>query len=158
MTERDDSLVKVAFRVAGGGEVGVETPWARRVGVNTYVLDNLLWYAYGISVGDTFEAIPSGGGLPEFTRVIAKSGNRTIRVVLKPSAKESAASQAVLDRLRTMGCDYEGMNSAYIAVNIAPAVSLQDVCRFLTDRDVQWEHADPTYEDLYPDDSGQQHG
>jgi hypothetical protein len=149
MTDRDDDLAKVAFRIAGGGEVDVETPWARRVGVNTYVLDNLPWYAYGISVGDTFEAIPSGDGLPEFTRVIAKSGNRTVRVILKPSAKESAASQAVLDRLRAMGCDYEGMNSSYIAVNIPPNVSLDEVCSFLTDRDQQWEHADPTYEDLH---------
>ena len=151
MTEGDDNLAKVAFRVVIGDDVEVETPWARRIGVNTYALDNLPWYAYGISVGDTFEAIPTDDGFPEFTRVIAKSGNRTVRVILKPSAKESPASQAVLDRFIAMGCEYEGMDNSYVAVNIPPSVSLADVCRFITDCGLQWEHADPTYDDLYPD-------
>src|SRR5262245_45887949 len=152
MTDVDQDLAKVVFRVVRGDDVDVDTPWARRIGVNTYVLDNLPWYAYGISVGDTFEAMPAGDGLPEFTRVIAKSGNRTVRVIFKPSAKESPASQAVLDHLVAMGCVYEEMDGSYIAVNIPPSVSFADVCSFLTDVAVQWEHADPTHADLYPDD------
>ena len=122
------------------------------MGANTYVLDNLPWYAYGISVGDTFEAIPAGDGLPEFTRVIAKSGNRTVRVILKPSVQESSASQAILDELVAMGCEYEGMDGSYIAVNIPPSVLFAEVCSSLTGGGLQWEHADPTYADLYPDE------
>src|SRR5262249_5727770 len=128
MADGNSELAKVAFRVVQGDNVDVETPWARRVGANTYVLDNLPWYAYGISLGDTFEALPAEDGLPEFTRVVEKSGNRTIRIILKPSAKESVASRSVLDQLVAMGCEYEGMNGSYVAVNIPPTVALSDVC------------------------------
>ena len=152
MSKEDDNLAKVAFRVGEGDDVEVETPWARKVGVNTFVLDNLPWFAYGISAGDTFEAIPAGDGLPEFTRVLEKSGNRTVRVILKPSVKESPESQAVLDHLVAMGCEYEGMNGSYFAVNIPPRVEFADVCAFLTEGKLQWEHADPTYAELHPDE------
>jgi hypothetical protein len=45
----------VVFRVEDGESVYVETPWARHLGQNEYELDNLPWYAYGISLGDVFE-------------------------------------------------------------------------------------------------------
>ena len=66
--------------------------------------------------------------------------------------KESPASQAVLDHLIAMGCEYEGMNGSYFAVNIPPLVEFADVCAFLTEGNLQWEHADPTYAELHPDE------
>jgi hypothetical protein len=142
----DEDLAKVVLR---DGEQ-VETPWARKVGENRYVLDNIPWFAYRVSLGDTVEALPTSDGLPEFTRVLVKSGNRTLRILLKPSAKESSASKAILDQLLGMGCSYEGANASFVGVNIPPQVSLPEVCAFLTGKSVRWEHADPAYEDLHP--------
>jgi hypothetical protein len=76
-------------------------------------------------------------------------------VILNPPANESAESKAILDRLQAMGCDYEGMNSSYVAVNIPPAADFHEVCEFLTDTGQNWEHADPTYTELHSkDDAG----
>ena len=56
---------------------------------------------------------------------------------------------SVLDQLVAMGCEYEGMNGSYIAVNVPPTTALPNVCSFLSTGHVQWEHADPTYEELH---------
>jgi hypothetical protein len=42
------------------------------------------------------------------------------------------------------------MHPGYIAIDIQPAVELMQVAAYLTDRGVQWEHADPRYSELYP--------
>jgi hypothetical protein len=151
MHDSTQGLVKIVLRHEDGDDVHVETPWAKQVGDNLYELDNLPWYAYGVSCGDVVEAIPAEDGLPEFRRVVRKSGNRTVRVILKPPANESLDSKSILDRLVSMGCDYEGMDHSYVAVNIPPTANFGDVCAFLTDAGQTWEHADPTYEQLHPE-------
>jgi hypothetical protein len=44
------------------------------------------------------------------------------------------------------------MNPTYLAIDIPPGVEFMAVVKYLTARGVQWEHADPRYCDLYPDD------
>ena len=153
MSESNERLAKIVLRHKDGDDEHVETPWAKEVGENLYELDNLPWYAYGVSCGDIVEATSDTNELPEFRRVVRKSGNRTVRVVLEPPANESPASKAILDRLVAMGCGYEGINHSHIAVNIPPAVDLDEVREFLSSTGQNWEHADPTYEELYPDEA-----
>ncbi len=150
----DEEFVKTVFTTGSGDDVYIETPWARHLGGTEYVLDNLPFYAYGISSGDVFEATPEPNDeRPHFRRVLRKSGNRTVRVVLKPGATESPESQAVLDRLNELGCTYEGANDSYIAVEVPAGIELRTIGEYLTSTGQQWEHADPTYEELYPADS-----
>jgi hypothetical protein len=153
MPDSAAGLVKIVLKAKNGDHEDVETLWAKQVGPNIYVLDNPPWYAYGVSAGDLLEALPTKEDpRPLVRRVLRKSGNRTVRVILNPPIDESNASQAILDRLREMGCDHEGANRSYFAVNLPPAVDFEAVCRFLTETGQQWEHADPTYKELYPDD------
>jgi len=49
-----------------------------------------------------------------------------------------------------MGCSYEGANPKYICIDIPKDVDLFKVCNYLTEHEVKWEHAAPTYEELYP--------
>ena len=117
-----DDLVKV---VLIGPDGQVETPWARALGNDQYELDNTPWFTYGLSLHDIIQArAPATGELPEFIRVVRKSGYRTIRLILDPPADSSSESQAILDRLRELGCSYEGMNNRLIAIAIPPAVDL----------------------------------
>jgi len=151
MGNHEEKLVKVVFTVEDGDDVEVETPWAKQVGPNEYELDNLPWYAYGISCGDVFEAFPTDyDPRPHLKRVLRKSGNRTLRLILKPPANESAESMAVLTRVAELGCSYEGMDHSLIAINVPAEVDFAAVCAFLTETGHNWEHADPTYDDLYP--------
>jgi hypothetical protein len=52
-----------------------------------------------------------------------------------------------------MGCSYEGANPKYVSINVPPAVELQKVRSYLIERNAQWEHADPTYASLFPDEA-----
>ena len=146
-----DELVKILLRHVDGDDVNTETTWAKRVGVNLYELNNLPWYAYGVSCGDVVEAVQVDESFPELTRVVRKSGNRTLRVILDEAIPGDQNCSPLLDQLKSLGCSYEGMNRRYFAINIPAAVALVSVCDALTESGQQWEHADPTYTQLYPD-------
>ena len=49
-----------------------------------------------------------------------------------------------------MGCSYEGYSSAYIAINIPPELDLLHLRAYFIEHAATWEHADPTYDELFP--------
>lgn len=139
---------KVLLR-GGGGEV--ETLWAFKVGTDKYRLDNLPFYAYGVSLGDVvLTSFHEDEGFPVFERAVEKSGNRTVRVIFDAEVDASNDAQRVLDSLVALGCGYEGTNKRLIAINVPPEVKLEVVCTYLSRQRLNWEHADPTYEALHP--------
>jgi len=146
--------VKIEFRTEADGEVYVELPWAEPLEQhNHFKLLNLPFYAYGVSWGDIVEASPCpDSGRPIFVRVVEKSGHRLVRVIFDPPVDESPENQGHLDALVDLGCSYDGANPSYICVDIPPEITLSDITDYLTDNDLEWEHADPRYSDLYPDD------
>ena len=147
-TQDVSEMAKVELSNADGDR---ETPWATPIGDNLYRLENSLFFAYNVSWQDIIEAKPDEEGFPVFVRVVEKSGNRTVRVILEPPADESAESQKVLDALVEMGCSYEGANPSYLSINIPAEADFQGVCEYLTESGIQWEHVDPSYDRLYPD-------
>ena len=134
---------KVRFRV----DEEVETVWAEPLGGNRYRLDNTPWFAYGVSWKDVVEAEPKidGDNMPDFIRVLEKSGHRTIRVILEDEERK----KEVLDEIVRLGCTYEGANSIYFGVDIPPKANFEALTAFLTEREEQWEHGDPTYSEVY---------
>jgi len=146
---------KVLFRVPDDeGGATVETLWAVPLGDDRYILDNSPFYAYGVSWQDTvFAPLDMQESLPTFQSVVAKSGNRTVRVIFDPPVSPGNASDQVLQGLVSLGCSYEGADPGYMSVNIPPIVELQDVRSHLVHHDAQWEHADPTYESLFPNEA-----
>jgi hypothetical protein len=142
--------VKVALTSPDGD---VETLWAKVVGDRAYELDNVPWYAYRLSLGDIVEASGDENAILEYERTITKSGNRTIRVILSltdESREWTVESRELVERLKKIGVGYEGANKAFLGLNIPPPVDLQAVAAILTETGVDWEYADPTYEDLFP--------
>ena len=152
--KEDVKLSKVEFRVEDGeGGVDVETLWAEPLGCNEYKLDNSPFFAYGISWQDTIEANPQeDGGFPLFQRVLKKSGNQTIRIIFDPPLENGNVSELTLQEIVSLGCSFEGATSSLIAVNIPPEVKLEEIRKFLIKKELQWEHADPTYAELFRDE------
>ena len=147
----EGEAVKVALT---GPDGEVETLWAIPRGDGRYELDNLPWFSYGVSLGDVVEAAPDADGLLAFTRVVDKSGNRTVRVMLErddATGNTTFESQRLLDQLNAAGCSYEGMKHTLFAVNVPSTVALESVTTILIDSGFEWEYADPTYEELFPD-------
>lgn len=153
MTDDAAPTAKVLFRVIGedGDDVNVETLWAFDLGQDRYRLDNTPFYAYSVSAGDVVLApMNSDEQRPTFVSVLQKSGNRTVRVVFDLAAESGNETDKHLKALVAMGCDYEGTNRRYIAINIPPGVHLDAVRDYLVANELNWEHADPSYEELHP--------
>lgn len=142
-----DSGVKIRLQE----DENVETVWATPLGDGRYRLDNSPFWAYGVSWKDVVEAAPDAGGQLAITRVVAKSGHRTVRVIFPEPAVPGSHNREILDGAVALGCSYEGMHPGYLALDLPPGVDLMRVASYLTEHRVQWEHADPRYSELYPD-------
>jgi len=147
-------LAKVEMRFEDDeGNVEVETPWVTPLGNNRYRLENSPFYAYNVSWEDIIEAVKEeADGFPIFTKVLEKSGNRTVRVIFDPPVEEENESQKVLNGLVELGCSYEGANRSYVVINIPKHIKLMEIRDYLISKEVQWEHADPSYSELFPNE------
>jgi hypothetical protein len=154
MTEMDGAEPdsKVLFRVVGDeGDVDVETLWAISLGNDQYRLANSPFFAYSVSWKDiVYAPFDDTEGFPTFERVVEKSGNRTVRIIFDPPARDGNSSDLILQELVDLGCTYEGSSPAYLAINIPPEVDLLHIRAFLIEHDATWEHADPTYDEMFP--------
>ncbi len=137
----DDPTAKIALR---GDDGEIETLWAYDLGNGRYKLDNTPWYAYGISWHDIVEAVPDEAGLLRFTKVVAKSGNRTVRIL-----SDEPFTDEWLSKLRAVGVSYEGATRRYLGVNIPPSTDLDAVTAFLIAEGIEWEYVDPSYEEVH---------
>lgn len=136
------------------GDGYTETAWAVRVrdDVDHFRLDNSPFYAYRVSADDIVEGAPVANGLYDFVRVVQRSGNRTIRLMFGDQTADTPFGADVLERIRELGCSYEGMFDRVMSITIPPTVDLGDVTAYLMSTDLVWEYADPTYEDLFGTD------
>jgi len=155
MSEIDSRKVVLCWEYEGSEEVDVETPWADYLGNDQYQLKNFPFYYYGLSYDDIFEAKPihEDDDRPYLTKIIKKSGHKTVRIIFEESIKESDKGIKILDAVAEMGCGYEGNGASFFVINIQPHCDFWKVCNYLTDNGVNWEHADPTYEEIWPDEN-----
>ena len=145
-------LVKVAIAVQyDDGDSEIETLWAAPLGADNYRLENSPFYAYSVSWKDEVYAPQSADGMPTFQSVVRKSGHRTIRVALECPYEEGNASAREMDSLVSLGCSFEGAAHRLMSIDIPPQVNLSTIREHLMSRGLQWEHADPTYEQLFPE-------
>ena len=154
MSESSEPNAKILFRVPNEDDgADVETLWAFDLGSDTYKLDNLPYFAYGVSWNDIILApFDEDEQFPTFQRVISKSGNRTIRIFFDVPFESDNETADLLNTLVSIGCDFENANNKLVVLNIPATVELNEVAEQLNDADVQWEYADPTYEEVFPDD------
>jgi hypothetical protein len=154
MSESDKPTAKVLFRVSKDGSTDVETLWAYDLGKNQYRLDNSPFYAYSVSWQDiVYAPVSSEEGFPTFQHTLSKSGHRTVKVLFDDPVEPGNRADLVLQGLGNLGCSYEGMYNKLMSVDIPPAVELEAVRQYLIQQDATWEHADPTYAELFPEDS-----
>jgi hypothetical protein len=131
-----------------------ETAWAVRVepGVDRFRLDNAPFYAYRVSADDLVEGQFVAEGFYDFVRVVTPSGNRTVRMIFGDEKADTPYGQAVLEDIVGLGCTYEGMFNKVMSITVPPGVELDRVARYLTTTGLNWEYADPTYDDLFGSD------
>jgi Domain of unknown function (DUF4265) len=152
VTHAEDLAAQGYVKVRMSDDDGyTETAWAVRVepGVDHFRLDNSPFYAYRVSDEDIVEGREIEDGLCEFVRVVHRSGNRTVRLMFGDESAETPYGHRVLDGVAGLGCTYEGMFGQVVSITVPPDVQLGDVAAYLTATGLDWEYADPTYDDLF---------
>jgi hypothetical protein len=139
----EGELVKVRLRAPDGT---VETPWAIALGDGRFRLDNIPFFAYGISADDVIVAAPAHDGFLDFVRVDEPSGNRTLRVMFKDKVGKT---EPLLPRLTEMGVGWEGAFAKLFALTVPPEVDLESVAQVLAESGLDWEYANPTRDQLH---------
>jgi hypothetical protein len=124
---QDIRHVKVLFEVEGeDGTIDVESIWAIPT-PNGHRIDNVPFYAKGLSWNDEIRATRDADGMLHFVEMITPGGHCTVRLWL---ANESDV-QSVRDTLRKMGCSSELDLSRLVAVDIPPNVPYSRIREYL---------------------------
>jgi Domain of unknown function (DUF4265) len=103
--------------------VAGETLWATVLSEDTYLVDNIPFFAQGIALNDTIEARPGQDGIIEFVRKVSSGGHSTLRFIAHenehPMMKENLAE---------LGCGIEsGAFTSHFTVDVPPTANLRAV-------------------------------
>lgn len=97
----------------------VETMWANDLGDGRYRVDNIPWFAYGVSLHDVISVkYLQGDSRPYFDRVIVPSGEITNRITFEenlPEEKRRAASD-LLQQIIESASTFSKYSEDYVAI------------------------------------------
>ncbi len=132
----DESLemVKVVFRFFSElfDKEMIETMWCLPLDaeLGLYKLDNIPFYAPLIAADDVIfaEKDDSEGGMLAFKKVMEASGNSTIHIV---RMDESNDIESLLNPVLDLGCNFEGVNENYLALDVPSDVNYGPVRNIL---------------------------
>jgi hypothetical protein len=127
----DENFKKISFELEqdadGYPPDRWESLWASEEGPGLYRVDNIPFYAKGISSGDVVTALPNDGRL-QFERVVRPSGNSVFRLYVS----DVSDMQATRDNFRDLGCESElHSNPKFVAVEVPSAVTADPVDELL---------------------------
>jgi hypothetical protein len=132
-TTPSEDLVRIVFRLErdedGYPPYDTERLWAKRLGSDTFEIDNIPVFARDVSLGDHVSAIDEEGQLT-FRSVIARGGHSTVRVVTPADADGHLLLRSFVD----LGCTArESRINGFYTIDVPPSVSLSTVERLLED-------------------------
>ena len=128
----DPEQTKVHIDLPNHWATGGEAMWAKSLGDDLYVIDNVPFYAYGINYGDVVRATADGPDLKASVReVVRASGHSTLRIFFDTLALEKQLE--VLGQLENLNASYERATDAYVAIDIKPTGDAQKVRELLAE-------------------------
>lgn len=118
--------IKVLFKHDAFETESYESAWVK-VENDTYILDNILFYAKEYSCGDTISVIKVGDEY-HVAGLIKESGHTTIRMLIEDVSKVGE----IRNEIKELGCSSEGSNiDMLISVDVPSSVSYPKVLEYL---------------------------
>ena len=136
--EESIEMVKVVFRFFSDlfDKEMIETMWCMPLDaeLGLYQLDNIPFYAPLMAADDVIfaEKDDSEGGMLAFKKVMEASGNSTIHIV---RMDESNSLELVLKPILDLGCNFEGINENYLALDVPSDINYGPVRNILDQLD-----------------------
>jgi hypothetical protein len=138
-----DDRVKVIFDLEPEDEewppVSREGVWARPLSADQYELDNVPWFARGVSYGDRVRAVPDEDGVLVVRERVEWSGRYTVRVVPLGDSQAEEQVREVIEEFSALGVDCEGALPSYklVALDIPWDADISRVKALLTAGEAQ---------------------
>ena len=108
-----------------------EVLWATKTDRGMFRLDNIPFYARGVSCGDIVAVEESERGPQRFRAIVKPSKHSTIRVVLAkscPDCRPIGERMSDLRRkFRVLGCDTEANYPGFFAIDVPSSVKLSEL-------------------------------
>lgn len=147
-----DDAVELAFPVEDEqtGQVHFELLPGVHLKGRTYRLAGSPRFAYRVSRDDVVRAERDEDGRLTVKEVIRKGGNRTVRIFLDELRADSLDAAPILDALQQMGLTCEPVPPNLLTVVVPKQADLDEVAGSLARSGLTWEHADPSYDQVYP--------
>jgi hypothetical protein len=128
----EPAYTKIAFELKqdeyGYPPVTVETLWASETNDGFYCLDNIPFYAHGVSPGDVIRT-KEGVEPPTFDEVIRKSLNSVFRIYVSVESDVPEAREA----FKEIGCESELSDIPKLfAIEIPASQSFDEVGKLMT--------------------------
>lgn len=116
-----------------------EWMWAKPVSGSTFKIDNIPFFATGVSSGDVVEAEQTKEGLI-FRELVEPSGHSTVRVIIfrgdQNNEQLQEAVEGMRQSLKALGCATELSHIPnLIAVDVPPEVDYRSVTAFLSQQE-----------------------
>lgn len=149
MTNPANGMVKVVFRLQrdadGYPPADAEGLWATQLGNNRFKLENIPFFAWGVSADDVVQAEPIGQEY-YFERVVTPSGHSTVRII----AYDKSSIPEIRKAIEELGCSSELSHlPSLVAIDIPPDVDWSKVFAFLKDAEarelLEYEESAPRY-------------
>ena len=100
--------------------------WAEPLGNNVYQIENVPFFSYGLNFKDTVEAFPDSDGILEISRVIDRSGNKTIRAIFRDHIAKGQQEEYI-ENIMKLDCSLERWNEFMLAINIRSTGNFREV-------------------------------
>jgi|SRR5579884_3026055 len=124
---KNSAKTKVVFPLDEGP---AETMWADQVGDALYKIDNIPWFAYGVSLDDVISVrYVDGDPRPYFDRVVVSSGKVTYRVTFTEHLPHGTRieADALLEKIKSLAEASSRYSVDYVALVASAAASRSDI-------------------------------
>lgn len=109
----------------------IEGLWAVENEDSNFKLKSIPFYAKGIALDDVFSVTQKANNELFFNKVIASSGNSTLRIFMFQSNENDISS--LINDLINYGCDAEQVHSHMYSINVPKEINLKGLLQFLDD-------------------------
>ena len=127
LTSDNRSLTRVTFELGESNWHGYETEsvWAASLGDGRYRIENVPFYACGVSYDDIVVAKPKDG-LLIVQEVAERGGHSTYRVILNRYTTDDEF-KAAWEKIESLGCTYERATERLLAIDVPPEADIYAV-------------------------------
>lgn len=128
---------------------GWEGLWVEHITDDIYRVDNIPFYAHGISSEDDVVAHRIDGRLL-FKKVYRRGGHSTYRLLVQSGSDKVPNIDAIESAIKKFGCSFEGLDKRLYAIDVPPGADIHSLYRWLDDGETRgyWIFEEGHYETL----------